>query len=326
MKKKILVMRFSAFGDVAMTRPVIEEFMQQNPDVEIVYLSRERFRDLFEGIPNFQFYSADLDGIHKGISGLFKLSKELKKLGIDEVADLHNVLRTKVLRTFLSMKKSAVLDKARDERAALVRKKNKVRKQLKPMVERYADVFRNLGYSLKLSHQLPKNTTIKENAIGVAPFAMYAGKMYPLEKTQEVVTKIAAAGFKVYLFGAKSENSILEEWESIHPNIKSVAGKLSLQEELALIQKLKLMVSMDSANMHLASMVGTRVISIWGNTHPFMGFLGYGQEMSDVIQDETLTIRPTSVFGKEGKNAEKIDYFRKIEADEVVAKILSDLS
>lgn len=322
---KILMMRFSAFGDVAMTIPVIREFIEQNPDVQIVYLSRGRFKDLFEDIPNFEFYAADLDGKHKGIIGLFKLSKELKTLGITEIADLHNVLRTKILRTFLSLPKMAHLDKARKERKALVRKENKVRKQLKPMVERYADVLRKLGFQLKLSHQLPQNTTTKENAIGIAPFAMYEGKMYPLDNMRAVALKIAENGIKVYLFGGRNEKEELEAWEKLNSNIESVAGKFDMKTELDLIKRIQLMVSMDSANMHLGSLVGTPVISIWGNTHPFMGFLGYGQKEENIIQDETMQFRPTSVFGKEPKDAEKIDYFKNISPEVVINRILKRL-
>lgn len=325
MKHRILVLRFSAFGDVAMTIPVIREFVQQNPKVEIIYVSREKFKDLFDDIPNFTFYPADLDGKHKGILGLYRLSKELKSLGITEVADLHNVLRTKIIRKFLSHPKTAMLDKARNERRALVRKENKVRKQLKPMVERYADVFRELGFKFELKHQLPESSIVKENAIGIAPFAMYEGKMYALDKMLRVALNIAEKGVKVYLFGGKNESEILESWEKLNPNIQSIAGKFDLKTELEIIRKIKLMVSMDSANMHLASLVGTRVISIWGNTHPFMGFLGYGQSWDDVIQDESMEFRPTSVFGKEPKNAEKIDYFQNISSDSVVDKIVMAL-
>lgn len=325
MKHRILVLRFSAFGDVAMTIPVIREFVQQNPKVEIIYVSREKFKDLFDDIPNFTFYPADLDGKHKGILGLYRLSKELKSLGITEVADLHNVLRTKIIRKFLSHPKTAMLDKARNERRALVRKENKVRKQLKPMVERYADVFRELGFKFELKHQLPESSIVKENAIGIAPFAMYEGKMYALDKMLTVALNIAEKGVKVYLFGGKNESEILESWEKLNPNIESIAGKFDLKTELEIIRKIKLMVSMDSANMHLASLVGTRVISIWGNTHPFMGFLGYGQNWDDVIQDESMEFRPTSVFGKEPKNAEKIDYFQNISSDLVIDKIVKAL-
>ncbi len=326
-KNTILTIRFSSLGDVAMTVPVIREFLQQNPTVRVLFLSREKFRPLFEGIKNLEFYAADLDGKHKGFVGLHKLYKELKTKEITAIADLHNVLRTKIIRLFFKFGniKMAVLNKGRKERNALLQKEDKILKPIKPMPERYADVFRDLGYELKLSHKLPENILVKENAIGIAPFAMYEGKMYPLDKLRSIALKIAENGVKVYLFGGKNETEELGNWEKLNPNIESVAGKFDLKEELELIKKLKLMVSMDSANMHLASLVGIRTISIWGNTHPFMGFLGYGQSMDDIIQDETLAQRPTSVFGKESKNVVKTDYFQNITPGLIIQKINSVL-
>lgn len=325
---RILVMRFSAFGDVAMTLPVIQELVQQNPNLKIYFLTREKFKDLIPETKQIQFIQADLEGTHKGVWGLYRLFKSLKSLEIDAVADLHNVLRTKILGKFFGWSgiNLAVLNKGREERKALIRRENKIRKPIKPMVERYADVFRSLGLKLELSHQLPLKTVETENAIGIAPFAMYERKMYPLDKMRSVTLKMAENGVKVYLFGGKNEADILKSWENLHPNINSVAGKFSLKEELELIQHLKLMVSMDSANMHLASLVGTPVVSIWGNTHPYMGFLGYGQSMQNVIQDESFPERPTSVFGKESSKNPQIDFFQNISPEMIVDKVMQNLN
>lgn len=327
LRQKLLVMRFSAFGDVAMTLPVLREILQQNPHVEIHFLSREKFQDLVAEIPQIHFITADLDGKHKGVWGLFKLYKEIKSQNFSAVADLHNVLRTKILRRFFGFQSIpiAYLDKGRTERKALIRKENKIKKPIKPMVERYADVFRELGIQVNLSHELPSKTAMANKSVGIAPFAMYKGKMYPIDKMRSVALKLAENGTKVYLFGAKLEAKNLESWESDHSNIKSIAGKLSLREELDLIRNLTLMISMDSANMHLASLVGTRVVSIWGNTHPFMGFLGYGQSIQDVIHDESFEQRPTSVFGKESSKVEKIDFFQNITPEMVFNKVNSIL-
>ena len=324
-KNTILVFRFSSFGDVAMTVPVIQEFMDQNPDAEIIYISRLKFKDLFPIRTNFHFYAVDIDTKYKGILGLYKLAKELKSFKPTYIADLHNVLRTKILGLFLNGIKSQSLDKGRKDRKELLNSTHS-KKPLKLMSERYADVFRNLGFTLNLSHQLPNKNIELQNAIGIAPFAMYSGKMYPLEKMRKVATSLAESRIKVYLFGGgKEEKEVLESWENLHPNLKSTVEKLNLNEELELIKSLKLMVSMDSANMHLASLVGTPVISIWGTTHPFMGFLGYGQSMDDVIQDETIAIRPTSVFGKESE-PKKIDYFEHISEEEIINKIKTKLN
>lgn len=321
----ILVMRFSAFGDVAMTIPVIQELIEQNPSVKITFLSRAQFQPLLIDLPNVRFISADLKNRHKGILGLFKLYRELKKHQFDAVADLHNVLRTQILRTFfvLDRVEIAFLNKGRNERKALLRKENKLRKPIKPMAERYADVFRTLGFDLKLSHRFVQNSIPKQKTIGIAPFAMYKGKMYPIAKMRKVAQILAEKGIKVYLFGGRSEAEELKSWESLNPHIESVVGKLDLKGELELIRQLKLMISMDSANMHLASLVGVPVVSIWGNTHPFMGFLGYGQSMDNVIQDESFLERPTSVFGKEKSNLPSTDFFQNITPEDIVKKVES---
>ena len=316
--KKILAYRFSAFGDVAMIVPVLKEFLAQNPDTEIVFVSRKNFADLFDGLERLTFRGVNLDD-YKGFFGLRKLALELKKeFQPDFVADLHNVLRTKILSFFF--KKTATLDKGRTEKKLLTRKENKIKKPLKPTTERYADVFRKLGFTLKLSHQFPKNSQQK-SGIGFAPFAQHAGKMLPIEKSLELL-KILSKNHPIYLFGGgKKEVEILSKWEQEVENVTSLAGKLSLKEELQKISELELMISMDSANMHLASLVGTRVVSVWGATHYFAGFLGYGQSENDIVEITNLACRPCSVFGN--KPCFRGDYacLNQIEISEILKKI-----
>ena len=316
--KKILAYRFSAFGDVAMIVPVLKEFLAQNPDTEIVFVSRKNFADLFDGVERLTFRGVNLDD-YKGFFGLRKLALELKKeFQPDFVADLHNVLRTKILSFFF--KKTATLDKGRTEKKLLTRKENKVKKPLKPTSERYADVFRKLGFTLKLSHQFPKNSQQK-SGIGFAPFAQHAGKMLPIQKSLELV-KILSKNHPIYLFGGgKKEVEILSKWEQEVENVTSLAGKLSLKEELQKMAELETMISMDSANMHLASLVGTRVVSVWGATHYFAGFLGYGQSENDIVEITDLACRPCSVFGN--KPCFRGDYacLNQIEISQILKKI-----
>jgi ADP-heptose:LPS heptosyltransferase len=101
----------------------------------------------------------------------------------------------------------------------------------------------------------------------------------------------------VFLFGGgKNEQKTLNAWSSKHPQTIAVAGKLNLDRELILLSQLDLMLSMDSANMHLASLVDVPVISIWGATHPYVGFYGYRQTPHNAIQFP-LPCRPCSVYG-----------------------------
>lgn len=281
-----------------MTVPVFREFLQQNPNVEIVMISRTNFKDLFDGIPNLVFKGIDFD-VYKGIFGLRKLGKSLvKEFNPDFVADLHDVIRTKTLDLFFIKNGFKVfkIDKEKEEKELLTDVWNLDKKKLKPTSERYADVFRAMGFNLELSHQYPQNTLVK-NGIGIAPFAQHKGKMLPLEKTFELV-KILAKNHKIYLFGGgQNEVAVLSDWQSQISNTENLAGSLTLKQELQKIAELDVMISMDSANMHLASVVGTRCISIWGSTHPYAGFLGYGQNENDIVQVKDLTCRPCSVFG-----------------------------
>nr|WP_313003147.1 glycosyltransferase family 9 protein [Chryseobacterium gleum] len=295
---RILAYRFSAFGDVAMTVPVFREFLEQNPGVEIIMVSRKNFEALFAGIPNVTFKGIDLDD-YKGFFGLRKLSNELiREFNPDCIANLHDVIRTKVLDRIYRRKGFKVfkIDKGKEEKEHLTDVWNLEKVQLKKTVERYADVFRDMGFKVELSHQL-RPVSMNKSGIGFAPFAQHKGKMLPLEKSYELA-RILARNHTVYFFGGgKKETETLEKWESEIPNTKNLSGKLNLTEELHQISQLELMISMDSANMHLASLVGTRCVSIWGATHPYAGFLGFGQSEEDVVQVKDLSCRPCSVFG-----------------------------
>jgi ADP-heptose:LPS heptosyltransferase len=309
----IVVFRFSALGDVAMTVPVIKLLLQQHPDLHVTYVSTGFMQPLFEGIDRLLFLSADLKEKHSGVTGLFRLFKIIRKnRSIDAVADLHNVLRTKIIRGFFSFSglKTAVIDKGRKEKAELTRIENKDFRSLKSTFGRYADVFAKLGYPVVLPEacslkpaassqspaaRIPGNFKYK---IGIAPFAKHLQKQYPIEKIEAVVKMLNADNDKeIIFFGGKEDVNKLQSLEKEFPNTKNYAGKFSLQEELQIMSTLDLMVSMDSANMHLASLVNVPVVSIWGGTHPYAGFYGWQQDPLNAVQVD-LYCRPCSVFGK----------------------------
>ena len=308
----ILVIRFSAMGDVAMTVPVIKNLLQQNPRLQVTVVSNAFLQPLFEGLDRCYFYPAFLKDQHKGFAGLYRLYKGLKKhASFDAVADLHNVLRSTILSTFfrLSGYQVATVDKGRSEKKELTRKDNKIYRQLTPMHERYAAVFRKLGLQIKLQDTMPvyerrafpsaifSILSPGKRIIGIAPFAQYKEKMYPIEKMKNIVSRLAAENNFILLFGARgNEAYTLQTWETEMEFVKNIAGKYSLKEELAIISNLELMVSMDSANMHLASLFNVPVVSIWGATHHYAGFYGWGQDINHIVEID-LYCRPCSVFG-----------------------------
>lgn len=316
----LLIIRFSALGDVAMLVPMIGELAKTYPKLSITILSRQQTAPLFKDMPeNVHYFGADLRGKHKGIKGMNRLLQEIDYQQFDVVADMHDVLRSKYLRLRFRLigKRISVIRKGRIDKYLLT-KRHHLSHILPTIIERYQSVLQRLELPIQLS---PQRTNGGERVgIGIAPFAAHKGKIYPLEKMEEVVRLLSNVGEPIYLFGAgKQEQTILEQWAETYPNVTSLAGKQDMTKEIAIMRGLRIMVTMDSANMHLASIAGTRVLSIWGATHPAAGFLGYGQSESDCIQRD-LPCRPCSVYGN--KPCQYGDYHcLDIEPEEIANRI-----
>ena len=326
-------------GDVAMTGPVLRALLKQHPNLKITVLSKPFLKPLFQNLENVTFYAADVNGKHKGFFGIYKLYKELKLLNIDAVADLHNVLRSKVLRTFFKLTSNvAFINKGRAEKKALTATKNKVFKQLKTTHERYADVFRNLGFSLDISNPtFPEKLELtseiikitggkKATWIGIAPFAQYASKMYPIDLMEQVISEVSKQeNIKILLFGGgQKEVEILENIASKYSNTINVAGKIKLDQELILISNLDKMLSMDSGNAHFAAMLGINTFTIWGITHPFTGFAPFNQPFENAILPDLAKYPniPCSIYGNKVCEGYEI-VMRIIEPITVLKKLLN---
>ncbi len=314
----VLVFRLSSLGDVAMTVPVLQLLLQQHPELQVTMVSVPFVQPLFENIERLHFVAAEVKGKHKGITGLFRLYKEIKqRFEVNAIADLHGSLRTKILRQFFSSSKMivAVIDKGRKEKEELTRQNDKILKPLISTFQRYANVFAELGFSIEWNTAkglLPKPeegalTAFPRAAgakvVGIAPFARFDEKTYPLVMMKEVVRMLdCTKTIMIYLFGDETDHQHLMRWDKEFKNVKSMADRGSLNNQLNTLAHLDVMVSMDSANMHLASMYGVPVVSIWGGTHPYLGFYGWGQNLENALQID-LPCRPSSVYGnKKCKN------------------------
>lgn len=338
--KNLLIIRFSALGDVAMTIPVIHACATQNPQLNITVLSREGMRPLFSRMPdNVHFIGADLKGRHQGVSGLNRLFSELRSMRFDAVADMHDVLRTKYLRLLFGLTgvKTAHICKDRKQKKALTDCVDKKLVPLKTSFERYADTLRRLGIEVTPQFHsvfgegkgdLQQVTAVtgekrdEERWIGVAPFAAHRGKIYPLPLMEKVIAALDHEdGYRVFLFGAgKEERAILEQWETKYNHTLSLAGKLRMDTELVVMSHLDVMLSMDSANMHLASLTATPVLSVWGATHPYAGFMGWNQTDKQAIQLD-MKCRPCSIYGNVPCMREDYACMEMIDPNTVVERI-----
>ena len=341
-KEHLLVIRFSALGDVAMTVPVVYALAQQYPDVRITVLSRNFARPLFDDLlPNINFMEADLKREYHGITGLNSLYRRLLAKQFTAIADLHSVLRSSYLRMRFNLDhyKVAHIDKHRKDRRRITSSSNKQLIQLPTSFQNYADVFARLGYPVNVQFRsifsedggdmnlLPESLprpTVGQPCIGIAPFAAHEGKIYPVRLMEQVVEQLLAKhpDTRIYLFGkGQREDETFPKWCAAHPQCVYVSQHLNnLRDELILMSHLQVMVSMDSANMHLASLVSTPVVSVWGATHPFTGFMGWNQSPENAIQIP-LECRPCSIYGQ--KPCLRGDYacMRNIAPEQIVNRV-----
>ena len=275
------------------------------------------------------------------MKGLNALYRRLTAKQFTKIADLHNVLRSEYLRLRFNMGRYRVehINKHRHERRQLVAYKNKVRKQLPTPFENYADVLARLGYPVKLQfHSLfpPEGGNLNmlpaiigpkksfEYWIGVAPTAAHSGKCYPTDRSRLIVEELLKRHPKarIFLFGrGRMEDKLFTKWCEEIPQCVYVSHELeNMHQELILMSHLDVMFSMDSSNMHLASLTATPVVSVWGATHPYAGFMGWQQPPENAIQVD-LDCRPCSVYGKRPCRRGDLACMNMIKPERIIERI-----
>jgi len=278
--RSILAYRFSSLGDVALTVPVLKTLEATDPDLKIYFATQPAFKGLFSTLKNVEVIDADIYGSHKGLMGIKKLQKECSQKPFDIAIDLHNTLRSKLLSTLLKLKKKKVVtyDKMRDKRKEFIKSKQ-LTSPLPHVTSLYMEAFRSVSNSeqicdgpwikpalelemidrIKLAGLLPKTG----KWICVAPFSKHGSKqwvkMLPLLKD---LARLEDIKLFCMAFG-EWETMIAKEWKKDIPGLYIISEGFTLEEQLSTIASMDAMVSMDSANMHLAALVGTPVVSIW---------------------------------------------------------------
>lgn len=318
MKDHLLIIRFSALGDIAMAVPVVASLARQYPDLRITVLSRPFARVLFEGLaPNVGFMGADIKKEYAGLRGMNALYRRLVAKNITAVADFHNILRSNYLRLRFNLGHYHVahINKHRRGKHRLTRSNDKVMEQQPTSFHNYLEVLARLGYTVEptftsifppegghlrlLPHVIGEKKKFQQ-WIGIAPFAAHKGKIYPEQNMEKVIVQLIQRhpSCRIFLFGGGGdEKVVIDGWAEKYKNCVNASAVVGgLKNELILMSHLDVMISMDSANMHLASLTATPVVSIWGATHPFAGFMGWHQNPDNAI-GLNLPCRPCSVYG-----------------------------
>ena len=336
--RNVLVMRLSVLGNVAMTIPVLYPVCKANPETRFIMLTKKWPASMFHDRPaNLKVVDFDVKENHRGLFGLIKLASQLHKLyDIDAVADLHNVSGTKIMDAYLRFKGAAVakLDREKPKRRALLN--HKTTEPVTPIHERYRKVFRQLGFEapdtftrLYEGRDWPKSPIVPKKEpgqrwIAISPFSSHRQKAYPLELMEQVIAELSKReNYHIFLMGGgKAEKIALRPIARKYKNVISMAEiKHNFIDEYALLANCELMLTMESANMHLASLVDTQAMTVWGPTSPACGYLGYNQVVEDDIQLD-MPCRPCSITGDKPCKFGDFPCLKNIKPEDITRQVI----
>jgi ADP-heptose:LPS heptosyltransferase len=296
-------------GDVLLTLPVLRGVLRRNPSVELVFVTRKKFAPYFEGIDRLIAIPFDPEIKHKGLIGLLRLFIEIRKYSFRQVVDLHGILRTHVLDVLLLLAGCRIskIRKYRRVRQQVLKNKLKDDRVLHT-TERYLEVFEKAGlkgevgtnnFRLNPVHSQFTGTKSDMVKIGIAPLSKHSTKNWGLNNIAELIRLLRLRYLvEIHLFGGKEDYQLLNALAG--QGVLNHAGNLGSTDEVNLISTMNVFVSMDSANMHLASLLGVPTVSVWGATDPVLGFAPLFQPDSYAIRASSKEVicRPCSVYGE----------------------------
>lgn len=336
--RNVLVMRLSVLGNVAMTIPVLYPVCKANPDTRFIMLTKMWPASMFHDRPaNLKVVDFDVKGSHSGLIGLLKLAAQLHKLyDIDAVADLHNVSGTWIIDAYMKLKGARIarLDREKPKRRALV--SHRTNEPLTPIHDRYRNVFTQLGFEAPadFTHlydgcDWPTSPLVPDKEegqrwIAISPFSSHKHKTYPLEQMEQVIAELSKReNYWLFLMGGgKQEKIALRSIARKYKRVVSMAEvKHKFIDEYALLGKCDLMLTMESANMHLASLVDLQAMTVWGPTSPACGYLGYNQVIEDDIQLD-MDCRPCSISGDKACKYGDYRCLKNIKPEYIVQRVV----
>lgn len=324
-------------GDVVMMVQTVRNLLEHHPEITITVVTRPFFHVFFGEHERLFFFPLDLKDRHKGFGGLLRLGKDVADLYPDYFIDLHDVLRSKIVRNYLKTKgiKTLKFNKGRNEKKALINGKLNF-SPLQHTIQRYAHPFQKIGLSYNLDYRFildvpafekPKSDLLR---IGFAPFSAHDSKYWGEENVRSFLTLIQQrGGMEVYLFGGgEKERTQLEILANDFSNAYNLSGLPSINEELSAMASCDYFLAMDSSNMHMADLVGCIVISIWISTHPYAGFGPWSNlKHAIALSKEDADFVPLSIFGKleNESDQEKIEIIRSLQSPKKIMNYLESL-
>lgn len=305
---KVLLVRFSSLGDVVLATAAVEALGQDVPGAEIHVLTKPAFREVFDGNPRVTRVPA-----WSPAEGLPALARRVREESYDWVIDLHANLRTRLLRGLVPGARWSVYAKGSVRRRLAVFLRRPGLLGNRHVVDRYVEALGGLGVSgtrrLPVLHPgLARRERMdgflaeqgwdgKTPLVALAPGARWHTKAWPRERWGDLLAQLeGVAGVFPVLLGGSEEVSLCR---GLLANARgrgaSLAGRTSLLETAAVLERCRALVTNDSAPLHVAAATRTPAVCLFGPTVPGFGFFPLGER--DTVIETNLGCRPCSLHG-----------------------------
>ncbi|MCX7983434.1 MAG: lipopolysaccharide heptosyltransferase II [Bacteroidetes bacterium] len=331
--KNILILRLSSLGDILLSTPLIKNLRKKFPNARIDYVVRKEFADVLRYNPHISnLYIFDAAN---GFQGLLELKRNFKKVGYDLILDIHNNIRSKILRFGMKGIVKRV-NKRVVTRWVLINLKLNIYRSIVPVPIRYLNTVREFQVEIDnegLEIYIPKDARETVRAvlsdlgsgivIGICPTAKHNTKRWLEERFAEVAFRLHEIyGAKILLFGAANErNECAEIEEKILRRsgriVYNCAGLFTIVETAAAMDLCNLIISNDSGLMHVASALKKKVVAIFGPTVREFGFFPYNTT-SIVLEHVSLKCRPCSHVGLDKCPKKHFRCMREITVEQVL--------
>lgn len=331
---KTLVLRLSSIGDILLATPFLRALRRSYPHARIDVAVRAEYADLLRHHPAVSVLH-EID-VREGRAGLARWRRRFREERYDTVFDLHNVLRTRLLRRGIAPR-VRVLRKYSLRRALLVRAGINLLAAAPSVPERYIacaaadglepdDRGPEIFLPAKLEEEL-RRRVLPEDAgnarlIGICPGARHTTKRWPLEHFEELCRLLLhVPGARIAVFGGADDRDAGETLARLDPaSVHNYCGALTLLETAAAMRSCDVAVTNDSGLMHMACACAVPVVALFGSTVREFGFFPY-QSASVVLETSGLRCRPCTHVGRSDCPRGHFRCMRDIHPQDVVSAV-----
>jgi heptosyltransferase-2 len=338
---RILILQTAFPGDVILTIPLLQATKSLFPDAKIDFLVIPAAKNILETHPDiFRLIIYDKHKKDRGMANFWKLTKDLRKHHYDLALVPHRSMRSASLVWGAGIPRRIGFDRSAGRFLFTniipypqgVHEINRNLHLLTPLeVDVTKKVFPRLYFTDEdrdAVHNWMGNESLSssDRIITIAPGSVWATKRWLAEYFAQTAAKLTAEGFKIVLIGGETDKAVaaqLEEFTEV--NICSAVGKFTLRQSALLIKHSELLITNDSAPMHLSVAVGTPVAAIFGPTVPAFGFYPYG-ESDRVAELKNLACRPCGKHGGDRCPIGTFECMRQLTPDRVLKEAQSILN